>query len=57
MWGGLAAPLAELFQLETISRVGLVLRGDVVAPLALLACERDRRSLVTHKYSLRSSGV
>ena len=49
----LAAPLAELLQLEAVPRVGLVLRGDVVTPLALLACECDRRSFVTcHRYLL-----
>ena len=51
----LATPLAELAKLEAFPRVRLALRGDVVAPLALLACEGDRRSLVTsHCYSLRS---
>ena len=51
--GRLAAPLAELLQLEAVPRVGLVLRGDVIAPLALLACESDGRSLVTcHRYLL-----
>ena len=51
----LTAPLAELAKLEALPRVRLVLGGDVVAPLALLACEVDRRSLVTsHDYSLRS---
>ena len=47
MRGRRTTPLAELLQLEAIPRVGLVLRGDVVAPLARLACECDRRSLVT----------
>jgi hypothetical protein len=53
VWLRCAAPLAELAQLDTFSSVRLVLRGDVISPLARLACERDRRSLVTHKYSLR----
>ena len=43
----LAAPLAELAELEALARVRLALRGDVVAPLAVLAREGDRRSLVT----------
>ena len=51
---GCATPLAELSKLDPFSSVRLVLRGDVVTPLARLACERDRRSLVTHEISLRS---
>jgi len=49
----LATPFAELLQLEAVPRVGLALRGDVVPPLARLACERDRRAFVTgHFFSL-----
>jgi len=51
----LPTPLTELLELEAFPRVRLVLRGDVVAPLARLACERDRRSLVTHSYVLASA--
>ncbi len=54
MWCRFAAPLAELAKLDTFTSIRLVLRGDVVTPLARLACERDRRSLVTHRNSLRS---
>ncbi len=53
MRGRFATPLAELLQLEAIPRVGLVLGGHVVAPLAPLARERDGRSFVTcHRYLL-----
>ncbi len=51
---GFTTPLAELAKLEALPRVRLVLGGDVVTPLARLACECDRRSLVTHYDSLRS---
>jgi hypothetical protein len=58
MCGRRTAPLAELLQLEAVPRVGLALRGDVIAPLAVLACEGDRRSLVTgHDYSLRFAAL
>jgi hypothetical protein len=50
---GFPAPLAELPELESLPSVRLVLGGDVIAPLARLACEGDRRSLVTHVDSLR----
>jgi hypothetical protein len=52
----LAAPLAELAKLEAFPRVRLVLGGDVVAPLAPLTCQGDRRPLVTShgRNSLRS---
>src|SRR3989304_5116204 len=46
MGGVLAAEAAVLLQLYPLTRVGLVLGGDVVAPLARLAGECDRRSLV-----------
>ena len=47
-------PLAILPKLEALPRVRLALGGDVVAPLALLTCESDRRSLVTSHYLLTS---
>ena len=49
---GCTTPLAELSKLDSFSSVRLVLRGDVVSPLARLACERDRWTLVTHVDSL-----
>ena len=42
-----AAPTAVLLQLQAFSGVGFALRRHVVPPLALLACEVDRRPLVT----------
>ncbi len=51
----LPAPPAVLAQLEAVPGVGLVLRGDVIAPLADLAGERDRGSFYRgHLCSLRS---
>ncbi len=41
-----AAPFAELVQLDTLAGVGFALCCDVVTSFALLASERDRRSLV-----------
>lgn len=44
MHGLLAAAGAELLQLKTIRRVAAVFRRDVVALLALSACQRDART-------------
>ena len=41
MRGRLAAARAELVEFQTIRRVTTVLLGDVVALLALRACESD----------------
>jgi hypothetical protein len=51
----LAAPATVLLQLQALPGVALALRRHVVPPLALLARESDRRSLVTSHWSLRSS--
>ena len=40
------AEAAVLLQFDPLTRVRLVLGGDVVPALARLACERDGRSLV-----------
>lgn len=40
-----ATPLTELLELNTLTRVGLVLRCHVVTTLAFLASQSNRRSL------------
>ncbi len=47
VWRVRTAPAAVLLQLQALPGVGLALRRHVVAPLALLACEVDRRPFVT----------
>jgi hypothetical protein len=42
----LAAPPAELLELEAVAGVGLALDGHIVAPLARVTRECDRRPLV-----------
>ena len=46
MWGVVAAPAAVLLEFQPVAGIGLVLCCDVVAALARLAGERERRSLV-----------
>jgi len=41
-----AAPAAVLLEFDALTRVGLVLDRHVIAPLALLASQVDRRPLV-----------
>src|SRR6266542_4703721 len=48
--GVLAAPPAVLLELEAVAVVHLVLLGDVVPPLAVVAGERDRRSVVGFRH-------
>lgn len=40
----LAAARAELLEFETVGRITTILRRDVIALLALGACERDART-------------
>jgi hypothetical protein len=46
MGGVLTTPAAVLLQLQAFTRVALTLGCHVVAPLALLASKRQRRSLI-----------
>ena len=50
----LTAPATVLLQLQALPGIALALRRHVVPPLALLASERDRRSLVTSHSSVSS---